>query len=536
MDKRKRIIVIGGIILLIAILCGLLTFCGSNEETKNKNGSTEKSLEQDTTAVGGNAEIEIVTDEEGNTFYEEVTPSKLGVNSDETVDGDITVGMDETSDLDRVESMDDAEGVGKFEGEIETTLANKETSSNSVTDSEEVISSDKTTDSSKTTVSDKSSSANKPADTEETTTKGVEEDTQSSSFRITLTAPQNAFINSDISVSVDAKNCAHIEWYINGEYDRELEKKINPKGNLKFDKAGLYRVRVIGYTEDYKQKVSDVAVILVYKDEAQMNGNSKEHDRAMYSWNHEYIYPEYEALLQQVMELTDCNILYQEVSSSASASDVAAFLERRGEQGQTVYYLCGNAKWAIEKDAASMLREVERAAAYNAAAGEHKFVGIQFDVEPYCLTDFDENAKEYMTQYVKNSKLAYQAAKEKGLLVEICIPYWWDSAYGFDEELEDLIANACDSVAVMNYYKKQKEIDHIEGELELCKKYNKPIVNITETIPPGQHDLTEDNTYYNDGIDAIEEMWNTLDGFFQYEKLGYAFHYMKIIIELLGLK
>ena len=90
-------------------------------------------------------------------------------------------------------------------------------------------------------------------------------------------------------------------------------------------------------------------------------------------------------------------------------------------------------------------------------------------------------------------------------------------------------------MAVMNYYKKGKEAAHIENELALCKKYNKRIINITETIPAGQHGLTENNTYYNDGIDAIEEMWNTLDGFFQYDKLGYSFHYLDIIIEMLGL-
>ena len=88
----------------------------------------------------------------------------------------------------------------------------------------------------------------------------------------------------------------------------------------------------------------------------------------------------------------------------------------------------------------------------------------------------------------------------------------------------------------MNYYKKNKEAAHISYELELCKKYNKPIINATETIPAGQHGLTENNTYYNDGIDAIETMWNSLDGFFQYDKLGYAFHYLDIIIELLELE
>lgn len=52
-------------------------------------------------------------------------------------------------------------------------------------------------------------------------------------------------------------------------------------------------------------------------------------------------------------------------------------------------------------------------------------------------------------------------------------------------------------------------------------------------IKPGLHNLTEDNTYHNDGINAVENMWNNLDGYFQYEQLGYAYHYLDVIIELL---
>lgn len=369
--------------------------------------------------------------------------------------------------------------------------------------------------------------------TEQPTTPAVPNEDK---MEIALTAPDNAMITEPFNVSIQVTNCPNIEWYINGEYDASLAKKINPQGSLQFSKQGFYRITVIGYSEDWTEKVFDEVTIQVYTDPSQLEGNSKEHERAMYSWNHDFIYEENEALLQQVMEMTECNILYQELSSKADAKDVANFLQRRGEKGQQVYYLCGNAAWAIEEGATSMLKEVQRAVEYNKTAGEYKFVGIQFDVEPYCLEDFEENSDEYMAIYVENSKLAYKAAHEAGLLVEICIPYYWDSAYEYYDELEDLIANACDRVVVMNYYKKNKEAVHISNELELCKKYNKPIINATETIPAGQHGLTENNTYYNDGIDAIETMWNSLDGFFQYDKLGYAFHYLDIIIELLGVE
>ena len=265
------------------------------------------------------------------------------------------------------------------------------------------------------------------------------------------------------------------------------------------------------------------------------SGDVHRPDRAMYSWDHDFIYPEKEELLEKVMELTDCNIIYQEFEPDADASDVTDFLKRRTERGQKVYYLCGNADWAVEDGAVSMIHEAERAAFYDEAAGEYGFAGIQYDVEPYCLLDFDDNAVEYMKKYVENSKLAYKAAHDLNLSVEICIPYWWESAYGFNDELEDLIANACDSVAVMNYYKEGTEAEHIEDEVSLCRKYGKRIVNITETIPPGLHDLTESNTYYNDGLDAIETMWASLDEHFDYDGLGFAFHWLDVIIELLGL-
>ena len=149
--------------------------------------------------------------------------------------------------------------------------------------------------------------------------------------------------------------------------------------------------------------------------------------------------------------------------------------------------------------------------------------------------DFDENADAYFPVYVENCKHVYQVAQSYGIPVEICIPYWWDSAYGFDEGLEDLIANACDSVAVMNYYKAGKEIKHIADELALCEKYDKPIVNITEMQAPGTHGLTENNTYYNDGVDAVEAMWSDMEAYFDYDKLGYSYHYLNVMIELLGL-
>ena len=554
MEKTKRIAAISAIVTVIVILCCLLTLCNSDEKDVDFDKKTEKYESEKGVTEDGSVVIDGTTDDEGNTIVNEnVEGEEPTVSGDMITTGDNVEMEEETTssvftDIDQTTDLNEDTASEVVVGEEKTSIADKATSSKEPTTSKKTTDSKESTASKKTTGSNETTTSKKPITEEETTTSKKptetteikkpaiqEETTADSRFNIAFNAPDIVLVNDIFDISVIATNCAHIEWYINGEYDATLEKKINPSGTLQFTKSGIYRITVIGYTEDWKQNVWYDKTIRVFDDLSQANGNAKECDRAMYSWDHDFIYLADEPMLQKVMELTECNILYQEISPNASAEDVTAFLQRRGEKGQTVYYLCGNASWAIEKDASSMLREVERVIAYNEAAGEHKFVGIQFDVEPYCLTDFEDNADEYMAQYVKNSKLAYEAAHEAGLLVEICIPYWWESAYGYYDELEELIANACDSVAVMNYYKMDKEAYHIEHEVALCKKYDKRIINITETIPPGLHGLTENNTYYNDGIDAIEEMWNTLDGYFQYDKMGYAFHWMEVIIEMLDL-
>ena len=532
MTKRMRIILVSVIIIFMLLICCMFIISQNKNRDKNAINDLENVFVESPTNI-----------KDKNVLSEGTLVSKAPVEDNSVTTTGVVTSMESVITTITVASQGTVTSnmptVSKEPLSSSVPIYSKEpTSSKEPIYSKEAIKSKEPTDSNYPIVTDETIITQKPIITKKPTPsrKPIEtEKPNDDELNIELTIPENVMVNVSFDVSIETSNCAHVEWYINGEYKADLEKKINPKGTLYFSKNGIYRITVIGYTQDWKKNVSDSKAIQVYSDPSQLEGNAKEHDRAMYSWGHDYIYPKNEDILQKVMELTECNILYQEVAYNAPASEVAAFLKRRGEHNQIVYYLCGNASWGIEKDAASMLKQVERVVSYNKSAGNYKFVGIQFDVEPYCLDDFEANADKYMAQYVKNCKLAYAAAHKEGLLVEVCIPYWWESSYGYQEELEDIIANACDSIAVMNYYKKQTEAEHIETEVELCRKYNKRIINVTEMQAPGLHGLTENNTYYNDGIDAVEEMWNSLDAFFQYEDLGYSYHYLDVLIELLAL-
>ena len=109
----------------------------------------------------------------------------------------------------------------------------------------------------------------------------------------------------------------------------------------------------------------------------------------------------------------------------------------------------------------------------------------------------------------------------------VCIPYWLDTIDN-GEEILTRIVKACDGIYVANYLK-ENERSQIEKEIELCSNYNKQIVTIYELQQPGTYDLNEYNTYYNDGIEAVNKNYEEMFGD---TTVGIAYHNLKMIKEL----
>lgn len=255
-------------------------------------------------------------------------------------------------------------------------------------------------------------------------------------------------------------------------------------------------------------------------------------ETSLFSWEEEYILPEMEEEVEKVMERLGCNVVYQQIPSDAQEAEVLDYLKRRGDKGQLVYYLAGASEWGLQENAVSMLEAVKNTAEWNRKAGEGKgFTGIVWDVEPYLLDEWEDNREEYMQQYVENCIHAYEEAQQEQLAVIVCIPNFYDRT-GLTEQLELLVQKGCDGIAVMNYDKRD-EAGQIAGEMELTEKYKKGIIHITEMQKPGYHSLTEQNTYYYDGFDAVLESWERLRQEYPYEYLGFSWHYLKPCLHLM---
>jgi len=254
-------------------------------------------------------------------------------------------------------------------------------------------------------------------------------------------------------------------------------------------------------------------------------------DTSIFSWEEYFMEEEYEYQVQQVMKKLKCKAIYQYISDTEDKV-VLSFLKRRARAGQKVYYLDGAASWGIEDDTLSMLQAVKKVIDWNKKAEPGtEFSGIVFDIEPYLLQEWDNYSEECMEKYVFNCKIAYEYANQNNLLVILCIPNFYDSI-GYTAYLRDLTEFGCDALAVMNY-DKTDEAEQIKTELTLAKAYDKGIISIVEMQKPGYHNLTNENTYYYNGLSGAENSWKALKSVYSYSGLGFSWHYLKPVIELL---
>lgn len=255
--------------------------------------------------------------------------------------------------------------------------------------------------------------------------------------------------------------------------------------------------------------------------------------RGLFSWKSSEVLEGRTQLFATMKEL-QLNTLYQGFSKELQEDDILDFLKEAAKKRIDVYLLTGSPEWALQEDGESMCRRVEKALEINRAAEENQGVkGILFDVEPYLLEEWDkQGSNEVMDKFVKNVEIAYQKAKDNDLEVILCIPYFYDDL-GVSKQLEALIKSGCDSAAIMNYYQ-GKEYENIKKEAALAAKYGKKLINIYELQDPGKNGLKDENSYYEEGIKAVEENFVTLRAAFLENDISIAFHEYKALREVKG--
>ncbi|MCQ4637264.1 hypothetical protein NE619_11070 [Anaerovorax odorimutans] len=253
---------------------------------------------------------------------------------------------------------------------------------------------------------------------------------------------------------------------------------------------------------------------------------------SIFSWSDDLLSDkEKRASLDHAAEQLSIGRVFQAFPKEPDQKETEKFVKHLNRDGRLCYGLLGKPQWAQDRGLAEAEGRMEALAAYNeqAADGE-KLAGVVLDIEPYLLEQWGQDRQTVMAAFLENMKALYQYAQEKELYTIICVPYWFDNDYS--GILESLIQDACDELAVMNYYVGE-EYSHIETELGMCKKAGKPIISITEFQSPGYHDLTDEITYYNRGLSAAQDMFEQMKEQIRYKDLSFSYHCLEPVLELL---
>lgn len=252
----------------------------------------------------------------------------------------------------------------------------------------------------------------------------------------------------------------------------------------------------------------------------------------LYSWKAGSVTQDSGALFQTLSDIGATEI-YQHFSSKLPSEDIYSFLQAAAQREIAVYALTGSPEWGLDAQGEAMLEEIASTAKLNRDAPRGAgLAGIVLDVEPYLTDEWDEDPGSVMDTYLSAMKKAYGAASKEGLKVIACIPYYYDEK-GYTERLRALVRDSCDGVAVMNYNKRD-EPGQIETEVSLAEEYGKPAFQIYELQPPGQYGLTENNTYYSDGLQSVQESFSALREALPYADLHMALHEFEALREVLG--
>lgn len=259
---------------------------------------------------------------------------------------------------------------------------------------------------------------------------------------------------------------------------------------------------------------------------------SRRETRSLFSWKDSVVSEGYKELFK-VMKKLKLNTVYQSFSKRLSKEDILRFLEEAAKNNIDVYLLSGDPKWAVEEEAESMCNNIDKVLEINKGVDKDKNIkGILYDVEPYLLEEWNkENRENIMKHFIKNMKIAYEKASDNDVEVIACIPYFYDN-FELLSYVKTLVSSACDKVAIMNYYK-GKEYEHIKMEADILKEYKKSLINIYELQPPGKYGLTDKNTYYEEGIEAVEKNFKQLKKYFHGQDISIAFHEYQSLKEVM---
>ncbi len=265
------------------------------------------------------------------------------------------------------------------------------------------------------------------------------------------------------------------------------------------------------------------------------SGSSSAEDgkASIYCWSlflmNEGSYPDVRPFLRSL----NIGRVYQEIPQIyLQRPETAAMVSRLKSDGIETVALMGDRSWGLESnDLQKPKQRIDNLAAYNSgAAGSSKISAIALDVETYTYSSWKSDPVSYFETYIAKMQELYAYAHSKGFSVVQVIPVHYDS---IDKELtREFFATCCDEISLMNYYKAE-QVTAIRREVALCRELGIPCETIFETMPYDEkYSVTEDITYYYEGLDALNAKKDEIFTKYGSEGLSVSYHHLNTMFHV----
>ncbi|HEY5798740.1 MAG TPA: hypothetical protein VIT92_00890, partial [Burkholderiaceae bacterium] len=176
-----------------------------------------------------------------------------------------------------------------------------------------------------------------------------------------------------------------------------------------------------------------------------------------------------------------------------------ALIRRLRLAGIRTYALLGSAylnteRYILPNRRADALAMVQRVLTYNAAAPvEERFDGINLDIEPHILDEWDKDKYALLEHFLDMSADLMELKRKYGQTLQVgpAIPFWWDGIQlewrGRRRPVSEHAQDIYDYVALMDYRDRAEGQDgiiaHALDELAYGKLIGKPVLLGVETTP-----------------------------------------------------
>lgn len=148
--------------------------------------------------------------------------------------------------------------------------------------------------------------------------------------------------------------------------------------------------------------------------------------------------------------------IFLQIGSKVSAQSYRDFIRQATASGIEVHALSGQPDWALRESRHKADAFLAWVVQYNLeSAPEERFTGIQFDVEPYLLKNWDASRSAIIEQWMEGIRVWVESAKRSNLVVGAAVPFWLEQieypGVGVKVPFIEWIVDKFDYLAIMAY-------------------------------------------------------------------------------------